>query len=259
MKIIRYFIIILTLLSVSVIIYLNYNKHSLEILPETHELVVNNSIKISDRVLAVKVKGEIVYIIGYEGFSIYNIKEDRLKRYSPHYLDESLLDRGVRYKAPKNIINIFFYGSFSEEERLIFSKLIFKENRLKNVEPYFYSKKENSIVDLDKMVIIAYPQKYLVEYPCIYIYNGDSFMKINVVKHDIFSYYNSKLGKGISHNSIGKLKEVYKDKMILYNSIHDFSEEDIGIFLKLREEDLIEKNKWSDMTKEIKLNINILE
>lgn len=109
------------------------------------------------------------------------------------------------------------------------------------MEPYFYSKKENSIVDLDKMVIIAYPQKYLVEYPCIYIYNGDSFMKINVINHNIFSHYNSKLGKGVSRDSIGKLKEVYKDKMILYNSIHDFSEEDIGIFLRLREEDLIEK------------------
>lgn len=65
-----------------------------------------------------------------------------MKRYSPHYLDESLLDKGVRYKTPKNVINILFYDSFSEEERLIFSKLIFKENRLKMWNLIFILKKK---------------------------------------------------------------------------------------------------------------------
>lgn len=217
-------------------------------LQTNHVLLINEDTLLSKRAIVYKIVGDELYFLGYDGYGIYNKTTDSLKVYYDEIPDRYVfIPAYVEYTLASHIYKLSTFEEFSDAERKTFSDMIQDDNDLKPISNYYAPSSENTIIDLDEMIIISIPRNVLVKNTDVYLYDrnqydnysGDSFMKIDTV-HKIITSYRQKLESDSAttpyvQEIIEKIKERYQNRFVELNSIDEFSKEDIIIFKQLKE------------------------
>lgn len=152
----------------------NDDVKSVKVDPEQHTLMVtSNDAIISKRLLAMKQIGDNVYFLGYEGYGIYNVRDNTIRlnavQFKGTHIDPGQLknyQKGVRH-----VENISSFRDFTAEEQHNFTDMLNATDKGAHyIEPYYQSGYESSLIDLDTSFFITNNVKSLKHKVTIRIY-----------------------------------------------------------------------------------------
>ena len=137
----------------------NNDVKSVKVDPEQHTLmVISNDAVISKRILGMKQIGDDVYFLGYEGYGIYNVKENTIRlnaiQFKGNHIEPGQLKN--YHKGVRHVETVANFQDFSADEQRNFSDLLNATDKGAHyIKPYYQSGYESSLIDLDKKFFIT--------------------------------------------------------------------------------------------------------
>ena len=225
----------------------NDDVKSVKVDPEQHTLMVtSNDAIISKRLLAMKQIGDNVYFLGYEGYGIYNVRDNTIRlnavQFKGTHIDPGQLknyQKGVRH-----VENISSFRDFTAEEQHNFTDMLNATDKGAHyIEPYYQSGYESSLIDLDTAFFITNNVKSLKQRDAkLYILDGSGFIIIDRSKREIQGYFNTHiLGEG-TKGIPDSLKGYYGSQFIRIYALNKIDSDDLTILWNMRKQ-YVEKNK----------------
>lgn len=225
----------------------NNDVKSVKVDPEQHTLmVISNDAVISKRILGMKQIGDDVYFLGYEGYGIYNVKENTIRlnaiQFKGNHIEPGQLknyQKGVRH-----VENVGGFGDFTAEEQHNFTDMLNATDKGAHyIEPYYQSGYESSLIDLDTAFFITNNVKSLKQRDAkLYILDGSGFIIIDRSKREIQGYFNTRiLGEG-TKGIPDSLKGYYGSQFIRIYALNKIDPDDLTILWNMRKQ-YVEKNK----------------
>nr|WP_281674700.1 hypothetical protein [Veillonella tobetsuensis] len=225
----------------------NNDVKSVKVDPEQHTLmVISNDAVISKRILGMKQIGDDVYFLGYEGYGIYNVKENTIRlnaiQFKGNHIEPGQLKN--YHKGVRHVETVANFQDFSADEQRNFSDLLNATDKGAHyIKPYYQSGYESSLIDLDKKFFITNNVKSLKQGDSkLYILDGSGFIIIDRSKQEIQGYFNTRiLGEG-TKGVPDSLKGHYGSQFIRIYALNKIEPDDLSILWNLRKQ-YLEKNK----------------
>lgn len=225
----------------------NNDVKSVKVDPEQHTLmVISNDAVISKRILEMKQIGDDVYFLGYEGYGIYNVKENTIRlnaiQFKGNHIEPGQLKN--YHKGVRHVETVANFQDFSADEQRNFSDLLNATDKGAHyIKPYYQSGYESSFIDLDKKFFITNNVKSLKQGDSkLYILDGSGFIIIDRSKQEIQGYFNTRiLGEG-TKGVPDSLKGHYGSQFIRIYALNKIEPDDLSILWNLRKQ-YLEKNK----------------
>ena len=225
----------------------NDDVKSVKVDPEQHTLVVtSNDAIISKRLLAMKQVGDNVYFLGYEGYGIYNVKDNTIRLNTVQFKGTHIEPGQLKnyQKGVRHVENVGTFHDFTAEEQQNFTDMLNATDKGAHyIPPYYQSGYESSFIDLDTSFFMTNNVKSLKQGPSkIYILDGSGFIIINRVNKEIQGYFNTRiLGEG-TKGVPDSLKGYYGSQFIRIYALSKMDPEDVSILWNMRKQYLA-KNK----------------
>ena len=225
----------------------NDDVKSVKVDPEQHTLMVtSNDAIISKRLLAMRQIGDNVYFLGYEGYGIYNVRDNTIRLNTVQFKGTHIEPGQLKnyQKGVHHVDNISSFRDFTSEEQQNFMDMLNATDKGAHyIEPYYQSGYESSLIDLDTSFFITNNVKSLKQRDAkIYILDGSGFIIIDQSKQEIQGYFNTRiLGEG-TKGIPDSLKGYYGSQFIRIYALNKIDSDDLTILWNMRKQ-YVEKNK----------------
>lgn len=226
---------------------MNDTVKSVKVDPERHTLVVmSNDAIISKRLLGMKQYGDEVYFLGYEGYGIYNVRDNTIRLWPVIFKGNHIEPGNVKnyQKGVKTVNTVKSFLDFSYDEQQRFGELLDATDRGAHYyKPYYQSGYETSLIDLDKRFFITNNVKSIKKVGHIlYVLDGSGFLIIDIDTQVIQGYFNTRIiGEG-TKGVPDSLKGHYGSQFIRIYALSKIEEPHLDILWTMRKQYIIKNN-----------------